>query len=429
MNSANSSRPANTCLDTILSQQLKDWSAQGLTRSLRLVGSAQDSEIKFNNRNVINFSSNNYLGISNHPSVISTLQDSADQFGVGSGASRLICGSQSPHAELESEVATWKQVPACLTFTSGYATATGTIPALVGSKDFILLDKLSHACLIDGARLSGATIRVFPHNNMERLEKLLQWAQKKKSSSNSESRILIVTESVFSMDGDTAPLQEIVNLKNHYGAWLMVDEAHSTGVQGPAGAGCIAALGLQKEVDVQMGTFSKGLGVAGGFIAGSQTLIDWLIHRARSFVFSTSPPPSTAAAALTAVQIARSTEGDQLREKLQFNIKKLKSLLKELPCNQIHNQSALEQKSESVALGHNPILPWIVGDARQATHFSNRLLEEFEILAPAIRFPTVPREQARIRFTVSASHNQNHFTRLEQALQCISTAQDPNPGR
>lgn len=422
----------NTCLhqsiEAALSLDLEEWRQKGLERAVRNLSSSQEPEVLLNGRTALNFSSNNYLNLANHPKVIEALHRSSSQYGVGSGASRLVCGSMTPHHELEKTVAEWKQAPACLTFSSGYATATGTIPALAGSGDFVILDKLSHACLIDGARLSGATLRVFPHNQLDRLERILQWANEKRSSSENNSRILIVTESVFSMDGDLAPLKKIVELKNKYGAWLMVDEAHATGILGPQGAGCIAAAGLQQDVEVQMGTFSKGLGGAGGFIAGSQPLIKWLIHRARSFVFSTGIPPALAAATMAAIQIARSEEGEQRRIQLQENILKMKELLDSFTLP-IADSTDDNEVGPTENLHHIPILPWIVGESQTATLIASRLLDEFQILAPAIRYPTVPQGAARIRFTVSSDHTTEHFNRLEQALQCISTAQDPRPGR
>lgn len=418
----------NQSIEAALSLDLEDWRKKGLARSVRNLCSSQDPEVFLNGQRALNFSSNNYLNLANHPKVIDALRHSLSQYGVGSGASRLVCGSMTPHRDLEHYVAEWKQVPACLSFSSGYATATGTIPALVGPGDCIILDKLSHACLIDGARLSGATLRVFPHNRLDRLEQILQWADTKRGSAKTSSRILIITESVFSMDGDLAPLKKIVDLKNQYGAWLMVDEAHATGVLGPQGAGCVAAAGLQPDVEVQMGTFSKGLGVAGGFIAGSHPLIEWLIHRARSFVFSTGMPPAVAAATLAAIQIARSEEGAQRRFQLQQNILKLKEVLALFPAPTMDPAQGINDDATDNLI-HIPILPWIVGDSQTATSISSRLLKEFQILAPAIRYPTVPKGSARIRFTISSDHQPEHFSRLSQALQCISTAQDPNPGR
>ena len=237
---------------------------------------------------LVNFSSNDYLGLANDPRLREAAIDAIEEFGVGAGASRLISGTQSPHVRLETALARWKGTQAALCFSSGYAAAIGTIPALVGKHDVVLLDKLAHASLIDGARLSGAILRVFPHNHLGKLESHLEWAQRE----HPDRRVLIVTESVFSMDGDRAPLRQLIDLKKRFGAMLLLDEAHAVGVIGPNGRGLAAEEGLAEEVDVQMGTLSKALGVSGGYICGSRGLIEWLVNRARSFIFSTAPPPA-----------------------------------------------------------------------------------------------------------------------------------------
>lgn len=420
-------------MESTLEQELEEWKKLGLERRIRNLESAQGARIKLNGRHIINFSSNNYLGISNHPEVISRLQSDSSLYGSGAGSSRLVCGSQAPHQELESILCEWKQTPACLTFTSGYAAAVGAIPALVGAGDVIILDKLSHACLIDGAKLSGAKLRVFPHNDMDRLEKILQWASQRRNEGNERSRILIVTESVFSMDGDFAPLAELVALKEKYQSWLMVDEAHASGMYGPHGSGRIAESGLQNIVEVQMGTLSKALGVAGGYIAGSHALIKTLVHQARSFVFSTGVPPSTAAAAAASVQLVKSDKGEALRDQLWRVTHRLKTILNSVKTQ--NTSTATNQDNNNLPLLNtsnaslSPIIPWIVGEAEVANEISSRLLEEFGILVPAIRYPTVPRGAARLRFTASAEHSDTDLNALESALQCISTAQDPIPGR
>lgn len=422
-------------LESTLEQELAEWKKLGLERRIRNLESTQGTHIKLNGRNIINFSSNNYLGISNHPEVVSRLQSDALLYGSGAGSSRLVCGSQAPHQELESLLCEWKHTPACLTFTSGYAAAVGTIPALVGSGDVVILDKLSHACLIDGAKLSGAKLRVFPHNDIARLETILQWANQRRDTGNKRSRILIVTESVFSMDGDFAPLSELVALKEKYRSWLMVDEAHASGMYGSNGSGRIAESGLQNVVEVQMGTLSKALGVAGGYIAGSHALIQTLVHQARSFVFSTGVPPSTAAAAAAAVRLIKSEQGEALRDQLWRVTHRLKTIL-----NSVKKQNASTEitadnnnppllNTSNARLSLSPILPWIVGEAKVANEISSRLLDEFGILVPAIRYPTVPRGAARLRFTASAEHSDADLDALASALQCISTAQDPIPGR
>src|SRR5438093_9494752 len=281
----------------LFEEQLQALRARSLERKLREIGSAQGPEVQIAGRRLINFSSNDYLGLANDPRLRAAAIAAISEFGVGAGASRLISGTQSPHLRLENGVANWKGAEAALCFSSGYSAALGTIPALVAKNDVVLLDKLCHASLIDGAKLSGAVLRVFPHNHLRKLESHLEWAQREYPG----HRVLIVTESVFSMDGNRAPLRELVELKKSFGALLMLDEAHAVGVIGSNGRGVAAAENVSEEVDVQMGTLSKALGSSGGYICGSRTLIDWLINCARSFIYSTAPPPATAAAALAAV--------------------------------------------------------------------------------------------------------------------------------
>src|SRR6187401_2228910 len=285
-------------MSDLFQEQLQALRAQSLHRKLREIGTAQGPEVQIVGQQLVNFSSNDYLGLANDPLLCQAATAAIAEFGVGAGASRLVSGTQSPHVRLESVLAKWKGTEAALSFSSGYAAALGTLPALVGKQDIIVLDKLCHAALIDGARLSGATLRVFPHNHLGKLESHLDWARRE----HPDRRVLIVTESVFSMDGDRAPLRELVGLKKRFGALLLLDEAHALGVVGPHGRGLAADEGLTRHIDVQMGTLSKALGVSGGYICGSRTLIDWLVNRARSFIFSTAPPPALAAAATAAVE-------------------------------------------------------------------------------------------------------------------------------
>jgi 8-amino-7-oxononanoate synthase len=286
----------------IYARQLEALRARALDRHLREVRSSQGPVVDIDGKQLINFASNDYLGLANDPHLREAATKAIAEFGVGAGVSRLISGTQSPHLRLEATLAKWRGTEAALCFSSGYATALGTIPALVGKNDIILLDKLCHASLIDGAKLSGARLRVFPHNHLGKLKSLLEWGCRK----NSAARILIITESVFSMDGDRAPLREIVELKKQFGAQLFLDEAHATGVIGSNGRGLAAEEDLSPDVDVQMGTLSKALGASGGYICGSRTMIEWLINRARSFIFSTAPPPALAAAANAAVDFVSS---------------------------------------------------------------------------------------------------------------------------
>lgn len=370
-----------------LSSELDALSARHLRRSLRHVESAQDTTMRVEGRDLLNFSSNDYLGLAGHPAVCAALQEGVARFGAGSGASRLVCGSLAPHRELEEQIAAFKGTEAALTFSSGFAVALGTIPALVGSEDVIILDKLCHASLVDAARLSGATIRVFPHNHLGKLEKLL--------ASSSGKRTLVVTESIFSMDGDAAALAEIVQLKDRHGAWLMLDEAHAVGVLGPQGRGLAAALGLDQRIDLHMGTLSKALGLSGGYIAASRVVIDLLINKARSFIYSTAPPPAIAHAASKALQLIASDEGDDLRAKLHRYVRQL----------------------DGESLQHPAaIVPVIIGDEDATMQISARLLDA-GLLIPAIRYPTVARGRARLRITLSAAHQPAQVERLVAELR------------
>ena len=304
-------------------EELEALRKRALDRYLREISSAQGPEVVIAGRHFINFSSNDYLGLANDLRLHEAAASAIDEFGVGAGASRLISGTQSPHLRLERALAKWKETEAALCFSSGYAAALGTIPALVTKNDVILLDKLCHASLIDGARLSGAVLRVFPHNQLRKLESLLEWARRKHPG----KRVLIITESIFSMDGDRAPLSQLVELKKRFRALLMLDEAHAIGVIGPNGRGLAAAENVSEEVEVQMGTLSKALGTSGGYICGSRTLIEWLINRARSFIYSTAPPPAIAAAGLAAVDFLASPEGEKRRLLLWERIRLMQRLL------------------------------------------------------------------------------------------------------
>src|SRR5437870_5672504 len=310
-------------MQDLFAEQLKALRAASLDRHLREISSSQGPEIEIDGQRFVNFSSNDYLGLANDPRLREAAMAAIDEFGVGAGASRLISGTQSPHVRLERALAKWKGTEAALCFSSGYATALGTIPALVTKDDVILLDKLCHASLIDAAKLSGAVLRVFPHNHVGKLESHLEWARREHPG----KRVLIVTESVFSMDGDRAPLRELVELKKRFDALLMLDEAHAVGVIGANGRGLAAEENVSDDVDVQMGTLSKALGASGGYICGSRDLIEWLINRARSFIYSTAPPPAVAAAALAAVNFLSSSEGEKRRLLLWKRIRLMRELL------------------------------------------------------------------------------------------------------
>lgn len=397
-------------MSDLFHEQLQALRAQALHRKLREIGSAQGPEVRIVGQQLVNFSSNDYLGLANDPRLREAAKAAIDEFGVGAGASRLISGTQSPHVRLEAALAAWKGTQAALSFSSGYAAAIGTIPALVGKQDVVLLDKLSHASLIDGARLSGAILRVFPHNHLGKLESHLNWAQREHPG----KRILIVTESVFSMDGDRAPLAQLIDLKKRFGALLFLDEAHAIGVIGSNGRGLAAELGIESDVDVQMGTLSKALGVSGGYICGSRSLIEWLVNRARSFIFSTAPPPAVAAAALAAVDFLGSSEGEERRKILWKRIGALRASLPRRPWD--GPASAIPSSAGSA------IHPWMVGDEQGAIDLARSLQTE-GFLVPAIRYPTVAKGAARLRITVTAAHTEAQISAL-----CAARARHSDAG-
>jgi 8-amino-7-oxononanoate synthase len=386
-------------MEGFFADELEALRARSLDRHLREISSAQGSEIEIAGRRLINFSSNDYLGLANDPRLREAATAAINEFGVGAGASRLISGTQSPHLALECALAQWKRTEAALCFSSGYAAALGTIPALVTKNDVVLLDKLCHASLIDGAKLSGAVLRVFPHNHVGKLESHLEWARREHAG----KRVLIVTESVFSMDGDRAPLRELVQLKKRFGALLMLDEAHAVGVIGSNGRGLAAAENLNDDVDVQMGTLSKALGASGGYICGSRTLIEWLINRARSFIYSTAPAPAIAAAALAAVDFLASPQGEERRLLLLERIRLMQGLL---PC---------AGTNEEQSGARSAIFPWIVGDEEAALNLA-AALQNGGFLVPAIRYPTVAKGAARLRITVSAAHEEPQIRALCKAI-------------
>ena len=390
-------------MSNLFGEQLQALRAHSLYRRLREIGSAQGVNVDLVGKRLVNFSSNDYLGLANDPRLREAAITTMEKFGFGAGASRLISGTQSPHLRLENALAKWKETEAALCFSSGYAAALGTIPALLTKNDVVLLDKLCHASLIDGAKLSGAILRVFPHNHLGKLESQLDWARRE----HPQARILIVTESIFSMDGDRAPLRELVELKRRFKALLLLDEAHAIGVIGPNGRGLAAEENLGHDVDVQMGTLSKALGGMGGYICGSRNLIEWLINRARSFVFSTAPPPALAGAALAAVNFLNSPEGEERRQLLWRNIRTLR--------NQLPRQSAEKKTRDSASA----ILPWIVGDEEAAMDLSRALINE-GFLVPAIRYPTVGKGSARLRITVTASHESAQIEALCGALRRLA---------
>ena len=381
--------------DQFLHGELKSIDEAGLLRSLRRIETPQQVEVHSGDRELINFSSNDYLGLAAHESLRMAAQDGVEALGAGAGSARLISGSQTIAHELEAALAAFKQTEAALSFSSGYAAALGVVPALVGQGDVLVIDKLVHASLVDAARLSGAKLRVFKHNDLAELETILQWA------SGREGNTLVITESVFSMDGDLAPVRDLVQLKNRYGAWLMLDEAHATGLYGEDRRGIAEEMGVADGVEVQLGTLGKALGAAGGYICGSQALIDLLVNRARSFIFSTAPVPAQLAAAKRGVELVQSNEGEALRTRLWANVDALKN--------------GLIQQGWKLPVVRSAILPLMIGDEREALALAERL-REAGVWVPAVRYPTVARGAARLRVTVSAAHQPKHLDALLEAL-------------
>lgn len=385
-------------------EQLQALRARSLHRKLREIGTAQGPEVRVVGRELVNFSSNDYLGLANDERLRSAATAAIAEFGVGAGASRLISGTQSPHVRLENALAKWKRTQAAICFSSGYATAIGTIPALARKQDVVVLDKLCHASLVDGAKLSGSTLRVFPHNHLGKLESHLEWARRERP----DARVLIVTESVLSMDGDRAPLRELIDLKKRFGALLLLDEAHAIGVIGTQGRGLAAELGVDADVDAQMGTLSKALGVSGGYVCGSASLIEWLVNRARSFIFSTAPPPALAAAALAAVEFVGSPDGETRRKMLWDRIKFLRA---NLPREAASVAALTAANSDHGCAIHS----WLIGDEQNALDVA-RTLQKNGFLVPAIRYPTVAKGSARLRITVTASHHEAQILALCEAM-------------
>ena len=342
----------------------------------------------------ISFSDNDYLGLAKHPAVLLSAQEAIKKHGTSARAARLLAGLCPEHQSLESALALWKQSERALLFASGYLTPLGVIPALVGPGDTILLERNAHACLFDGAKLSEARLRLFPRQDMSALKQMLDSTRKV----NPTGKILLVVESLHSMDGDFAPLEEIIRLKSEAGAWLLLDEAHAGGICGPEGSGRAAELGLTSAIDLQMGTLGKALGSAGGFIAGQGKIIDHLLNEARTFLFGTALPPASARAALTALSIIRSTEGEHLRNTLQKNITLFRS------------------ESTSTQLG--PIHPILCTTNSGATATS-KILKDQGLEVPAIRTPTVPTGTARLRISLSARHSESEIRILGQSLKAL----------
>lgn len=374
-----------------LNNHLVDLAQQGLYRSRQVIESPQGIDLRINGRQVINFCSNDYLGLANHPDIIQAFKMAADSYGVGSGSAHLICGHSSAHHALEDELAEFTGRDRALLFSTGYMANIGVIEALVGRNDTVFQDRLNHASLLDGGLLSGARLTRYAHGDMDHLETLIAKATAKK---------LIVTDGVFSMDGDLAPLPSLVAMAKDHHAWLMVDDAHGLGMLGQHGGGTLKHYALQQnDVPILMGTLGKSFGTFGAFVAGSEQLIETLIQKARTYIYTTAFPAAIAEATRASLKLI--VADSWRREKLAYSIEHFKTCA---------NQLGLPVSDSSTA-----IQPLIIGDSQRAITISTALFEQ-GFLVSAIRPPTVPQGSARLRITLSASHEQQHIDRLLDAL-------------
>lgn len=396
-------------MDLDLSARLGELERAGLRRALRSVERRAGAEIVVDGQALIDFSSNDYLGLAADPRIARAAAAALDEAGTGAGAARLISGNHPLHERLEREIAAFERAPAALLFASGYAANTGAIPALVGRGDAVYSDALNHASLIDGCRLSRAELRVFPHRDLDALDRLLR------EDAGRFARRMIVVDAVFSMDGDLFPLDRLVELARAHGAWTYVDDAHGTGVMGPSGRGTAEHFGVEAAIDVRMGTLGKALGTSGAFVAGSGRLREWLLNRARPFVFSTATPPALAAATLEALRIVR--EEPWRRERLRQNARRLREGL-----------ASIGHDVAGEADGH--IVPVLTGQAERTMRVGAALRER-GFLTGAVRPPTVPAGGSRLRITLSAAHTPEQIDRLLDALAtelpapCSSAASAP----
>ncbi|HKT52533.1 MAG TPA: glycine C-acetyltransferase [Candidatus Angelobacter sp.] len=384
-----------------LADQMNELKAKGTHFSLRVLDDEQAPECTFDGKHVINIASNNYLGLTTHPRLREAAMAALKKYGVGSGAVRTVAGTMKIHMELEKKIAQFKNVEACVVFQSGFAANAGTVSAILGKDDFIISDELNHASIIDGARLSRAKIKVFRHKDMAHAEELLKEVQ------NEPGHKLMITDGVFSMDGDIGPLPALCDLAEKYGAIMMVDDAHASGVLGRNGRGTIDHFNVHGRVDVQVGTLSKAIGALGGYVCGSKDLIDFLYHRARPFLFSTSHPPSVAATCIAAFEVLE--EEPELIDKLWGNTRFFK---KELGLLGFNIGGGNTPASET------PITPIIVGEGKLAMDFSRELFKE-GVFATGIAFPTVAEGKARIRTIMSATHTQDQLSRALEVLKKV----------
>ncbi len=375
-------------------EEIEKLKSEGFYNKIRTLSSPQGAWLVVDGKKVLNFCSNNYLGLANHPKMVAAAKKAIDQYGVGPGAVRTIAGTMDLHLKLEKRLAAFKGVEACITFQSGFSANLATIPCLVGKEDAILSDELNHASIIDGSRLSGATILRYNHTDAKHLESQI------KANLAKFRRILVITDGVFSMDGDLAPLDKIYEVTSKYDVMLMVDDAHGEGVVGKGGRGIVDHFNLHGKVDVEVGTMSKAFGVMGGMVAGKSVIIEWLRQRGRPFLFSSAATPADVGACIAAIDLLE--ESTQLVDKLWENGNYFKAEMKKMGFD--------------TGLSQTPITPVMLGDAKLAREFSRQLYQE-GVFAMALGFPTVPLGKARIRVMISATHSRED---LDLSLQAFA---------
>jgi glycine C-acetyltransferase len=384
-----------------LTDQMNELKAKGTHFNLRVLEDEQAPECTIDGKHVINIASNNYLGLTTHPKLRAAAMDAMKKYGVGSGAVRTVAGTMRIHMQLEEKIAKFKNVEACVVFQSGFAANAGTVSAILGKDDFIISDELNHASIIDGARLSRAKIKVFRHKDAAHAEELL------KEIKDEPGHKLLITDGVFSMDGDIGPLPALCDVAEKYGAIMMVDDAHASGVLGQNGRGTVDHFNVHGRVDIQVGTLSKAIGALGGYVCGSKDLIDFLYHRARPFLFSTSHPPSVAATCIAAFDLLE--EEPQLMDQLWANTRFFKRELGALSFN---------IGGQNTPASETPITPIIIGDGKLTMDFSRELFKG-GVFATGIAFPTVPEGKARIRTIMSATHTQDQLSRALEVLKKV----------
>ena len=384
-----------------VTETLQDLRAKGVAPKLRVLDGEQKPVCIFDGREVINLASNNYLGLTSHKALRKASIEAVRKLGVGAGAVRTIAGTMKLHMDLEEQIAQFKRVEACVVFQSGFTANAGTVSAILGKDDLIVSDELNHASIIDGARLSKATIKVFKHKDVTDCERILQ------EHANFPGKKLVITDGVFSMDGDIAPLPKLCDVAEKYGCIMMVDDAHASGVLGRSGRGSVDHFDCHGRVHIQVGTLSKAIGSMGGYVCGSRDLIDYLYLRARPFLFSMSHPPATAAACQAAFALLDSAEGEKLVKKLWANTKFFKRELK--------------KRGFEFKVSETPIIPIHVGDAAKAFEFSRKLFDA-GVFAPAVGYPTVADGTARLRAIVSAAHKREHLLKAADTMAEVGKA-------